>query len=108
MPNAVIKSFAKKYGHTKEHVEKLWKSLKKEYGENYHDVYDREGHSFCQRCGGEYRNGKWTHQCKACKKIVNPGELTGLFVPHSCPECHKKQIESDIKNGNACRMCGKA
>ncbi len=35
MPNSVIKSFAKKYGHSKEHVEKLWNSLKKEYGENY-------------------------------------------------------------------------
>lgn len=38
MPNAVIKSFAKKYGHTKEHVEKLWKSLHKEYGSNYQAI----------------------------------------------------------------------
>lgn len=35
MPNAVIKSFAKKSGKTEDEVEKLWDNLKGEYGEDY-------------------------------------------------------------------------
>jgi Zn-dependent M32 family carboxypeptidase len=35
MPNAVIKSFAKKSGKTENEVEKLWGNLKSEYGEDY-------------------------------------------------------------------------
>jgi hypothetical protein len=83
----------------------------KKYGEHYHGVYDgKETDSYeaiCERCGGKLIDGEWVHKCKACGKTVQPGELTGLFVPHKCSECEEKVAKADISRGAVCSMCRK-
>ena len=89
----------------------------KEHGEQYHKVYDKskyvniptyipkEAIAQCQFCGGYTDGTTWWHTCQECKKIVNPGELTGLFVPHVCEECSIILTQKERKSGKVCSMC---
>ncbi|GEM_PF-2022017 len=84
------------------------------YGEQYHGVYDiyasppkfmPDAIAICENCGG-YTNGKeWAHYCGHCGKIVEPGKLVGLFVPHLCQECLDAYVAEDKRTGNICTMC---
>lgn len=68
-------------------------------------VYDRDGYSQCENCGGKLIAGTWIHKCKQCGVDVAPGKLTGLFVPHSCGACMQKVYEREKASGHVCRMC---
>lgn len=57
----------------------------------------------CDSCGAQKNNGKWAKTCDKCHKKVE--ELHGLFVPHLCEECNKKEVEHDRNTGNICLMC---
>ena len=86
------------------------------YGERYHRVYDRgddrgkpsfmpDAIAQCEGCGG-YTNGTtWKHTCQKCGKDVDPGQLTGLFVPHLCHDCERTIAEKEKTSGNVCLMC---
>ncbi len=81
------------------------------YGESYHRVYDEQNASTviakCEGCGGKFNGDIWLHVCQKCKVDVNPGELTGLFVPHLCRLCEQKVANNEIACGSVCRMCHK-
>lgn len=86
------------------------------YGDRYHRVFERATSNWvpegciakCERCGGVMREeGVWEHKCGSCGIDVEPGALVGLFVPHTCKECHDKHVDQDRKSGRICRMCGK-
>jgi hypothetical protein len=89
------------------------------YGERYHGVYLRDASHYvqygwmpdalaqCDRCGGHTNGTVWKHVCKNCKKEVELGQLTGLFVPHSCPECHKRLEDEQRARGAICSGCKK-
>lgn len=90
-------------------TEKCVKAIE-EYGEHYHGVYDSKWHDsvICERCGGKLNDkGEWYHQCSMCKKMLEPGQLVGLFVPHLCKECLESVRESQRQSGSVCRMCRK-
>jgi hypothetical protein len=78
------------------------------YGPQYHAVYDRAEGQCCERCGGKFNGTAWRHTCKHCKTEVQPGELVGLFVPHSCEACHEKVIADQVKRGAVCGGCKRA
>lgn len=60
--------------------------------------------AICQLCGGtKIDNEDWQWLCKTCNKQVEPGELKGLFIPHSCQSCLDEMIVNDKKNGRVCR-----
>ena len=81
-------------------------------GGRYHRVFSSEPPSFmpdakalCNSCGG-YTNGvDWLHVCRECGKLVAPGELKGLFVPHNCPECDARIVTEERAAGKVCRLC---
>lgn len=81
-------------------------------GERYHSVYDgRTKDDYvakCERCGGKFDGAVWQHKCGACGKQVEPGGLVGLFVPHSCPDCHHKAVEAEVARGAVCSQCHQA
>jgi hypothetical protein len=60
-------------------------------------------HPCCESCGGELIDGAWVHKCKMCGTIVEPGQLSGLFVPHLCDTC----IAIRRANDHKCSMCRK-
>lgn len=62
----------------------------------------------CEGCGGIFNTDirQWIHECSLCGVAVEPGALTGLFVPHRCEPCDQKVVEQDRKTGNICRLCG--
>lgn len=61
----------------------------------------------CEGCGG-YSDGKtWWHRCATCRADVEPGTLTGLFVPHNCRKCESEISEKNRASGNVCSLCGK-
>lgn len=81
------------------------------HGERYHSVYTGDylgGNAthHCTHCGARSVDGVWESRCRKCQKLVEPGTLTGLFVPHSCPECHQKRREADKARSAICRRCG--
>lgn len=79
-------------------------------GEHYHSVYDKtrdDCEQLCDRCGGKHTAGIWTHRCKQCGTDVAPGELVGLFVPHSCKKCLDTTRAEQIAKGQRCHGCGK-
>lgn len=61
----------------------------------------------CQWCGGVWDGERWVHQCHACKKPLEAGQLVGLFVPHQCRDCEKKIADAERAAGNVCLMCNK-
>ncbi len=86
------------------------------YGEHYHkvdpiktappDAMPDATHR-CSMCGG-YTNGKdWVHQCASCDKLLGPGELKGLFVPHLCADCEQAAADDCIRRGHVCTLCRK-
>lgn len=77
------------------------------YGAICHSVVsDNNGENiWCERCGGRWDGEKFVHQCRSCGTDVEPGELTGLFVPHNCAPCQQKVRDADIAAGRICRMC---
>lgn len=83
-------------------------SLPKVYAATYaQDLYPGSI-ARCEGCGG-YTDGKtWWHRCAACKADVEPGTLTGLFVPHNCQSCERTLTEENYASGNVCSMCRKA
>jgi hypothetical protein len=76
-----------------------------QYGEHYHSVYPRDEGCQCERCGGKFDGTAWLHKCKQCGTEVEPGELTGLFVPHSCKACMEKVVEQQTRAGKVCGRC---
>lgn len=80
------------------------------HGERYHDVFPETGiagvDAYCQRCGGKHlAAGGWHHACRQCQAVVQPGALTGLFVPHSCAPCVEKNRQADRARGAMCGRC---
>ena len=67
--------------------------------------YIKHARHVCESCGGVYDGETWQHVCAHCGRNVQPGELTGLFVPHNCVECERKITEQNIRNGNICGLC---
>ena len=86
-----------------------------QHGEHYHDVHSVrtppvfmvDATAMCERCGGHTNGTDWKHVCKSCGKEVQPGELTGLFVPHLCVTCEKRKADEQIARGAVCRGCSK-
>lgn len=84
------------------------------YGELYHRVHDRADgdravDAQCEGCGGKHLvAGGWRHACKTCKTDVQPGQLVGLFVPHSCAACLDVARKAEVARGAVCRRCHKA
>lgn len=77
------------------------------HGPQYHRVYEHNGVTRCEMCGGVLQpDGSWAHVCVACKAAVEPGTLAGMFVPTKCRDCEAKTAENDKKTGNVCLMCG--
>jgi hypothetical protein len=72
-----------------------------QYGERHNRVSGNR----CESCGGIFKDGKWEHKCVTCKKEVNPGELTGLFVPHLCISCKEVLFKKERESGQVCSMC---
>lgn len=83
------------------------------YGERYHWVYDQTSPpphlsvaiARCEGCGGYWDGDKWIHKCTTCGADVEPGKLTGLFVPHVCADCNKKAVDAQRARGAICRRC---
>lgn len=83
------------------------------HGENYHSVFPNsyppahipDSVAKCEQCGGHYNGQEWIHKCGKCGKEVAPGELVGLFVPHSCGDCQGKRIEEEKRKGHVCNNC---
>lgn len=67
-----------------------------------------QGKFQCIACGGfADETGKtWFHICYLCHKSVEPGALTGLFVPSRCVDCQRKLEEKDRQANNRCLKCG--
>lgn len=59
----------------------------------------------CECCGGYWDGQKWSHSCLKCGKTVVPGELKGMWVPHSCKECEDKDIADQKARGAVCKTC---
>jgi hypothetical protein len=81
----------------------------KKYGETYHRVYDlnsSDRFAICEGCGGILTKDGWKYTCDVCKKEVEPGKLVGLFVPHLCEDCDRKETEKNVRTGNVCLICG--
>ena len=85
----------------------------KKYGEQYHRVCEtylekdkNDGFiALCQNCGGLFDGKVWKHECRHCHKELHAGELTGLFVPHSCKTCNEKTVAEQKRAGHVCRRC---
>lgn len=60
----------------------------------------------CEGCGAYHDGDRWHHVCSKCGSTVEPGSLTGLFVPHKCQECNQKIIDDEREKGHVCRRCG--
>ncbi len=54
----------------------------------------------CQACGKDEQHWHWT--CQQCGCSVEAGQLKGMFVPHLCSECLKKETEK----AGTCSLCG--
>jgi len=93
-------------------TEKCIEAVEK-YGENYHGVhvvdnppdFMPDAIAKCERCGGFTNGTEWKHVCKICDVNVEPGKLTGLFVPHRCGDCDKKIVAEEKAKGKICRLC---
>jgi hypothetical protein len=89
----------------------------RERGENCHDVYERTDAGYppnhylpgtvaeCGHCGGHTDGVQWRHRCRRCGTDVEPGFLTGLFVPSRCVDCQKAMEEEDRSANRRCRGC---
>lgn len=75
------------------------------WGEHYHSVHTLGDVEQCDRCGGKFDGQKWLHKCKQCGTEVEPGALTGFFVPHSCKSCMDKVVEQQKRDGKICGRC---
>lgn len=62
--------------------------------------------ALCECCGSYFDGKTWSCICVECHQVVQPGEKTGLFWPHSCKACNAKTIAQEKERGSVCRTCG--
>lgn len=75
------------------------------YENGAQERYGEDAVAFCERCGGWFDGTTWHHECQTCKIEVEPGKLTGLFVPHLCSPCEQKVADAEIAARQVCRFC---
>lgn len=61
--------------------------------------------ALCECCGSYYDGADWKCICIYCSKVVQPGEKTGLFWPHSCKECSDQRKAEETARGAVCNTC---
>lgn len=75
------------------------------YGSRVHEAnYGRyKGLPQCAGCGAVLVNSEWIKECVTCGEKVE--KLYGLFIPHNCKECQRKEVEADRRAGRVCLRC---